>query len=223
MKAYKLFPFIAVFISAVSLAQTTTTELVFSGGLTIGSLRGNEFVKEYKKPLASFAANALVKFPVANNLNIVTGLQYERLGIQMKDVIFTDGVGSNYGRGTIKDLLHYASIPAYLEYNVGNKIRFGFELGGFGSILLKHSTTVDISQTNVVPNSEPIFFVGEVDDNDVNAGLLFGINAQIPLGTHKLQIGIRDQYGLVNLNTVSIDDPTKTNLIFAYAGLTIKL
>jgi hypothetical protein len=212
----------ACFFIFVSFAQGSKTSLFVLGGPNLSSYYGNDFIRKSRSFYPGFQAGLGIKSRVKQHLHIVAALRYERLGSIIKDVTLAGNYGNTFGRGNIYEVLDFLSVPLYMEYGFGSKIKFNIEGGLFAGFLQKQVSKVRLvdlfSGQPVEYNTSPNL------STEHNAGVLFGFNTLLPVTSKiQLQVVIRDELGLVDIKDPTIDSKIKTNSLNLLIGMNFQL
>ncbi len=189
-------------------------------GPTYTFYRGNEILETLNKPAYRYFGGICIEYKIKNRFSIQTDITYERKGTVAR------GMKPNFNVDTFQSIekqpfrtrivFDYITIPLLLKLQMGNKISFYIEGGGFIGFLLdgKFVTTGD----TISRHTENMTIL----NNKKDLGISFGVGFNIKINGNKLlTFGLRDNLGLVSIsNTPVFNDGTiksnSTNLVLGY-------
>ncbi|MGM0478842.1 MAG: outer membrane beta-barrel protein [Bacteroidota bacterium] len=133
-------------------------------------------------------------------LNLVTGMEYNMNRFHIDNIY--EGHWS-YSKD-VDYTLHNLSIPLYARWNVGNKIKFFLEAGGFLDFIVagKRSGTRHTSSSNLT--GEKVFeFEDDGDIYSVSYGTSMGFGVSFPLENYSIFIKPDCRIGFADLSYYS--------------------
>ena len=202
---------ILIFLSCSAKAQLS--DIIFRVGPNISQVRGNNFAND--QSLFGFTAGAFVRYSINSHTFLSGGLQYERNGFTIPDLVFADPFG-NPRKGDVQSQFNYLVLPLMAEYSFGTRITFSIKSGPFVGYLLQRKTIVkwDDNQSDDQP-------FGDSDKHRFNFGLGVGAGVYFPLNKKLLlELNIEDHLGLTNVTGGSLANGNeKTNALNFTAGL----
>jgi opacity protein-like surface antigen len=185
---------------------------------TTCSLRGNAFVDNHDSRLG-FSTGLSIDYFLTSQFSIKSGLAFERKGSKI-DMYMLDGSGNEMGTQEAKFNYDYLTLPILASYSTKGKTKFYIDAGPYLSFLLGQKTTYE-AVGSIPERTED----GSESTKKIDLGLSVGAGLYIPLGDNLiLDLGLRDNLGLINVSSVSIfdDGSIKTNSLGLKIGLKYK-
>src|SRR6476620_3208828 len=90
-------------------AYAQQTEVMIRVGPNVSYVRGNDLAND--QSLIGFTAGAFGRFALNSHIYLSGGLQYERNGFAIPDLVFTDPYGSNLRKGDVQSRSNYLVLP----------------------------------------------------------------------------------------------------------------
>jgi len=212
MRVTVLWILILLAVSPV-LAQKTDLGIKLAG--SFNSFHGNRGFNEMQETMAGYAFGVKASRRLPNNLSLSASLQYERTGSSMKNLFFSDPLGTTVYEADYFQRLDYLVLPVTLNLAFGDKNRIELGAGTFGGYLLKASGKIRPDDKAF----ETIRMKTTGSYDRIDFGLAATASYTIPLGkTHSVVIGFEELYGLADI-AKEAGGKIKTNAHLVYAAL----
>jgi hypothetical protein len=217
MKLTKLLLLIAFCCTTCfGLAQKSKPELFVLAGPNLNHFYGTDG-NPYPDSYVGFSVGAGLKKAVSNQINLSAGLSFDRIGAAANDITLL--YGNTLATADVYHLPDYLSLPLLAEISTGNKVKLKFETGIFVGMLLNYHVKFKMKQ-----GQQNDYDIKSDDLKNFNGGLLAGIGTEIPLSKKlKLQLVLRDQFGLISLYKESDNPAIKTNSLNLLTGISFSL
>jgi hypothetical protein len=192
-----------------------------TGGPSLISLRGNDYLKQFGKPAIGFSGGISFQYNFPKIFQLRTEFNFERKGcIESGEFQFMDSVGNVIGTEKWKGHINfsYMTIPVLLRASYGENIKYFADAGIFFGHLFKQT---------YVEGPSTYFQGGTFDETQFDRLYDFGISGGIGLTfpiQQKFSISgeVRDNFGLLNTSAVAqVNDGTiktnSTSLLISFA------
>lgn len=203
--------------------QTSKFEIGVEGGPGATFLYGNTVTLDELKPIIGGYAGVLFQYHFSKVFSIKTGCSYERKGANFKIESWEFNTDYVYH-------LNYLTVPALIQAEFGEKVRFYLNSGPYFSYLISQQ----YSGENYPSGAENSLMISANSEHD-QVKYDFGINAEIGLKITiskeiNISAGITDHLGLCNtkkqplftttdLAPVNSDNTTYTNSVLVVFGI----
>lgn len=208
------YPFLFLFIFTIHTTISQNIRIGIEGGPSISSIRGNEIVEE-NESLISFEVGGSIEYFFSESLSLKSGFIFEKKGYETESVIDNYG-GIPHDSYQVKATYNYLTIPLFVKYQFGNKLKIFFNGGSYLSYLLSSKSKVrsfgssDHSELN----------------NSLDLGISLGTGVLFPLSEEfDLSFEFRDNLGLINISKADIinNGSLKTNSLNFLLGVNLKI
>ncbi|MDD4604436.1 MAG: porin family protein, partial [Bacteroidales bacterium] len=203
--------------------QTSKFEIGLEGGPGATYFYGNDLTLDYLKPIISGYVGVLFQYHFSKIFSIKTGCSYERKGANFKTESWEFNADYVYH-------LNYFTVPALIQVEFGNKVRFFINTGPYFSYLLSQKYSGKASQSG---SGNRLRISSSSEHNQINYD--FGINTEIGMKMTvskkiAISVSLADHLGLCNtkkqplftntfLAPVYSDNTTYNNSIFVVFGI----
>lgn len=188
-------------------AQTGNIELGVQGGISLISLRGNDFIDDYNSPTMGFSGGLFAQYNFTERVALRIDPGFERKG-SIYDWIGTDAEGNEVVKVTTSYILDYLTVPVLVRTTLSKKYKIFVDAGPYIAFLLDHKI---LTHVDGVFNNESEIPYGYTD---LDFGITVGTGISAPLGERlHLSIAIRNSLGLADIGqgAISNDWDTRTN------------
>ncbi|MBN1142905.1 MAG: outer membrane beta-barrel protein, partial [Bacteroidales bacterium] len=213
MKKLALFLLALIFCTvAFNQESKVSVGIEFSPGLRW--LYGNMLSSERNLGIG-YSGGLNVQYHIKNGFSLSTGLTFDRKGT-VTEMVFRDMEGADMGVADYKMNYDYLVLPLWGTI-ANKKDNFYFTTGPYVGYLLRYMTKVELEDPHFVYESN-----NTKDSKRFDFGWTFGLGFKIAMGSNlKLNLGVRDNLGLVNLS--ENDDTMKNNTLGFVAGFSYRL
>jgi opacity protein-like surface antigen len=221
MKKNIFFSLIYTGLFFISKAQKHIMEYGFQSGLNLNTIHGKTNLKQSASVLTGLSVGGHFKINITNQFGVKAIIAYDQCGWALRSLVFADNFGAEIGKTDVFIKLNYLNMPLLAEYSFGNKVKFNVDGGIFFGFLLGDKIITKVTQS-LQPGQAPKTTGTSDNRKATNFGLSFGAGVQIPV-THtvKLDFGVRDNLGLVNISkSQTANSSIKTNAFSILAGVT---
>lgn len=200
-------------------SQELEIELIARPALT--SLRGNEIIKDNYDPKINLSTGVAINYFIKDNSIVNFGILYDKKGgSNTSNVVIMDEQGEIIDEGTLttESNFHYVTIPIQWGKRFGQRIKWQFGCGLYGSFLIKQ----ELIGTGIANSNED----NTEKFKKFDFGLSASFNSYIPINEKLLvKIGLDDLIGLANVSDVPVanDGTIMHNSLGLSVGLNIKL
>ncbi|MFH0759447.1 MAG: porin family protein [Bacteroidota bacterium] len=214
----QLLSLICIFLAC---SQIWAQESRFIIGLDLTGSTTNhwgDFNRESVDPIQGIYPGFNFEYFIQNHLSLKSGLAYEKKGISY------DAVASNISGTEVWNINHfiyyeYISIPLLLSYSTQGVINFYANGGFFGGFLVKQISEYYSERDNTT-NIEEL----EDSSKKYDAGISIGAGINKSFGKRFcIDLGIRDNLGLVNIFLAESSGSLKTNSLGLVLALKLKI
>jgi len=182
---------------------------------SFNSFHGNRGFNEMQETMAGYAFGVKASRRLPNNLSLSASLQYERTGSRMKNLFFSDPLGTTIYEADYFQRLDYLVLPVTLNLAFGDRNRIQLGGGLFGGYLVKASGK--IRPDDKAYETVKMKTTGSYDRLDF--GLAATASYTVPLAkTQSLVLGFEELYGLADIAKEG-GGKIKTNAHLIYAAL----
>ncbi|MCC6371286.1 MAG: PorT family protein [Bacteroidia bacterium] len=176
-------------------AQESKITIGINGGPNRNQMVGNDFANRIYGAAFRFAAGATVEYKLTKRISAFSGINYEKKGMSVKNIIVTDIAGTNVGKGEMNIFLNYLVVPLTGKLYIGKKVKGFLSAGAYGAYLLNARSAS--GGTNMAPYSQDLTTIYKRAD----MGLLGGIGMTVPFGKFNALLEARYNHGLYNYGT----------------------
>jgi opacity protein-like surface antigen len=212
MKKLTLFLLALIFCTAAFNQESkVSVGIEFTPGLRW--LYGNSLSSERNLGIG-YSGGFNVQYHIKNGFSLGTGLTFDRKGTAT-DIVFRDLEGIDLGVADFKMNYDYLVLPL-LGTIANKKDNFYFTTGPYVGYLLRYMTKVEsMEDHSKIKNNYT------KDSKRFDVGWTFGLGFKIAIGSNfKLNLGIRDNLGFVNLS--ENDNTLKNNIVGFVAGFSYR-
>lgn len=144
-------------------------------------------------------------------INMIVGVEYNWSGIMIKTIMD----GSHYSfKENVNYNLHKFSFPIGIQTNIGEKIRFIFQLGGFLDVPFLSYARGFETLYYPIPEDKPKLFETKRVMKGVDLGVYGGMGVLIPISKHNVIIKLIYKFGMMQVDNNFYDRTLK--LVLGY-------
>ena len=218
MNALRNTAILTLVICSLTIAgQDNKSVIGLETGPGIRSIRGNEFIDDYKILAGGFSGGLSYQYNFTKRVSFRTNLSYELKGFSVK-LQTTDDEGRMLGESVTRYNLNYLSIPLLGRFTLGKRNSFFINVGPYVGYLLYAKSVYDA--IGDFPKTK--YDITEAYKR-FDVGLSSGIGINLPIKDKLIfSAEIRNNLGLVNTNAAEFPNESdmktiSTNILFGIA------
>lgn len=215
----KLLTILICSLALTTYSQTNLLDIGVEGGVSLASLRGNDFIDANHSSRMGYSGGLFVQFNFRKIFSVRTGGYYERKGSSI-EIPAMDENGNTDGTVYGKENFDYLTVPLLLRATFGEKVNYFVNTGPYIGFLMKQWGQLEAH--NEFPESSQ-----DRTENfkKIEAGVSLGLGLAYNLNSNlAFSIEARNNLGLTETRLLPVygNGVMKTNALNFLVGISYK-